>query len=310
MTVPSQTPGSFDPVIEPRGGPDRRKIAGLVLGLVVFPLLLILPPPDGMSPVAWRVAAVGVLMAAWWVSEALPVPATALIPLAAFLFLGVAPIQTAAAPYANPLIFLFMGGFMIALAMERWNLHRRIALKVLKLAGNRQDGLIAGFMAATAGLSMWVSNTATTVMMLPIALSVVRLLLPASAQDANDGKAPVDPFPVALLLGIAYAASIGGLGTLIGTPPNALLAGFMAESYGIRVGFAQWMTAGLPLVAVMLVLAWAVLTKLAFPVGGRRIGGAAAVIDAELAGLGRPRGARNWPDAYSLRPAPRGFCAR
>lgn len=213
-------------------------------------------------------------------------PATALMPLAAFPFLGIAPIQTVAAPYANPLIFLFLGGFMIALAMERWNLHRRIALKVLKAAGNRADRLIAGFMAATAGLSMWVSNTATTVMMLPIALSVVRLLLPASAEDVDAGKAPVDPFPVALLLGIAYGASIGGLGTLIGTPPNALLAGFMLESYDIHVGFAQWMMAGLPLAAVMLVLTWWLLTRFAFPVGGRRIGVAAAVIDAELAALG------------------------
>jgi sodium-dependent dicarboxylate transporter 2/3/5 len=243
-----------------------------VAGFALFALALSLPPPDGMSPAAWRVAAVAVLMAIWWVSEALPVPVTALAPVVTFPLLDIAPIGAAAAPYANPLIFLFLGGFMIALALERWNLHRRIALNILCRFGARPSALVAGFLVASASLSMWVSNTATAVMMLPVGLSVIGLL-------HRDGVAALSPeedrnFAVALLLGIAYGASIGGLGTLIGTPPNAFLAAYMAKTYGISVGFGQWMLLGVPLVMVMLPLAWLVLTRLAFPVGRAAIEGA------------------------------------
>jgi sodium-dependent dicarboxylate transporter 2/3/5 len=285
MSIPPELPPGPE---EPAAGAvsDRRAIVGLIGGAAVFAVLLLLPAPDGMSGPAWRVAAVALLMAVWWVTEAIPVPATAMIPLVAFPLLGVSPIKVAAAPYANPLIFLFMGGFMIALAMERWELHRRIALYVLKVAGNRQDRLIAGFMVATAGLSMWISNTATTVMMLPIALSVIRLVVPETPAPGGFRRSTGEPFPVALLLGVAYAASIGGLGTLIGTPPNAFLAGFMAETYRVEIGFAQWMMAGIPLSAVMLVITWVLLTRFIYPVTGKRVGEAAAVIDAELTGLG------------------------
>jgi sodium-dependent dicarboxylate transporter 2/3/5 len=238
-----------------------------------------------MSQAAWRVADVAALMAIWWVTEAIPVPVTALVPFVAFPLLGVAPIGDAAAPYANPLIFLFLGGFMIALALERWNLHKRIALNILWRFGARPSALVAGFLVTSAGLSMWVSNTATAVMMLPIGLSVIGLL-------HRDGVAALPPkedrnFAVALLLGIAYGASIGGLGTLIGTPPNALLAAYMTETYGISVGFGQWMLVGVPLVVVMLPLAWLVLTRLAFPVGRGTIAGADQVIADELSALGR-----------------------
>lgn len=261
------------------------RIIGLAAGLALFALALSLPPPEGMPTAAWRVAAVAVLMAIWWVSEALPVPVTALAPVVAFPLLGIAPIGVAAAPYANPLIFLFLGGFMIALALERWNLHRRIALNILCRFGARPAALVAGFLVASASLSMWVSNTATAVMMLPVGLSVIGLL-------HRDGVAVLSPeedrnFAVALLLGIAYGASIGGLGTLIGTPPNAFLAAYMAKTYGISVGFGQWMLLGVPLVAVMLPLAWLVLTRLAFPVGRAAIKGADRVIAGELNTLGR-----------------------
>ena len=272
--------------VEHEPGPRQPygRIIGLAAGFAFLAFALLLPPPEAMPPAAWRVAGVAVLMAIWWVTEALPVPVTALVPVAAFPLLGIAPIGDAAAPYANPLIFLFLGGFMIALGLERWNLHRRIALNILARFGARPSALVAGFLVATASLSMWVSNTSTAVMMLPVGLSVIGLL-------HRDGVAPLSPeedrnFAVALLLGIAYGASIGGLGTLIGTPPNALLAAYMAKTYGVSVGFGQWMALGVPLVMVMLPLAWLVLTRLAFPVGGTAIKGADRVIADERDALG------------------------
>ena len=274
----------------PNAGPStgraalRVRVAGQILGPLVCAVMLAIGPPGDLSDAGWRVAAVAALMAVWWITQAVPVPVTALAPLVAFPLLGIAPIKDAAAPYANPILFLFLGGFMIALAVERWALHRRIALTVLRLFGPRPSRLVAGFMAATAGLSMWISNTATAVIMLPIGLAVIGLLhekgvaeLPAR-EDRN--------FAIALLLGIAYGASIGGIGTLIGTPPNAFLAAYMYERHGVTIGFARWMLIGIPLVLAMLPLAWLVLTRLAFPVGNAVVPGAARVIQADLDRLG------------------------
>jgi sodium-dependent dicarboxylate transporter 2/3/5 len=238
-------------------------MVGLLGGASAFALMVALPAPTGLDPSGWRVAALAVLMAVWWMTEALPVAATALLPIAALPALGVTAISTATAPYAHPLVFLFLGGFLIALAVQRWGLHRRIALGVLRLAGSRQDRLVGAFMVACAFLSMWVSNTATTIMMLPIALSVVGAL---GSEDS--------PFPVALLLALAYAASIGGLGTLVGSPPNALLAGFVEQTYGLTIGFGQWMLVGIPVVVVMLVLTWVLLTRWLLPVGHDEVAGA------------------------------------
>jgi sodium-dependent dicarboxylate transporter 2/3/5 len=238
-------------------------MVGLLGGASAFALMVALPAPTGLDPSGWRVAALAVLMAVWWMTEALPVAATALLPIAALPALGVTAISTATAPYAHPLVFLFLGGFLIALAVQRWGLHRRIALGVLRLAGSRQDRLVGAFMVACAFLSMWVSNTATTIMMLPIALSVVGAL---GSEDS--------PFPVALLLALAYSASIGGLGTLVGSPPNALLAGFVEQTYGLTIGFGQWMLVGIPVVVVMLVLTWVLLTRWLLPVGHDEVAGA------------------------------------
>ncbi len=257
---------------------------GLLLGAGLFVLLLVLPPPEGMPPVAWRVAAVAALMATWWVTEAIPIPATGLLPLVLFPLLGVAGMGQASAPYADPLIFLFLGGFIVALALERWNLHRRIALRTVALVGTRPPALVGGFMMATAFLSMWVSNTATAVMMLPIGLSVIGLLRDRAGGDASAEAGA--GFAPALLLGIAYAASVGGLGTLIGTPPNALLAGFMARTYGVEIGFAQWMLIGLPLVAVLLFCTWVLLTRLVFTLPRGEVAGIGGLLQAELAALG------------------------
>jgi solute carrier family 13 (sodium-dependent dicarboxylate transporter), member 2/3/5 len=265
--------------IEQRG---LRSKVGLVVGPLLFILLLALPAPEGMSPTAWRTAATAALMVVWWVSEAVPIPVTALLPLLLFPLLDVVPIAAAATPYTNPIIFLFLGGFIIAIALERCGLHRRIALSIIRRVGTRPSRLVAGFMAATALLSMWVSNTATVLMMLPMAVSVTDLVTRENGGDASDPN-----FPTALLLGIAYAASIGGLGTLIGTPPNALMAGVMSESYGIQIGFLQWMLVGVPLVLVGIPIAWLLLTRVTFPVGRAPLAGSDEVIDREVASLGR-----------------------
>jgi solute carrier family 13 (sodium-dependent dicarboxylate transporter), member 2/3/5 len=258
-----------------------RQKAGLVLGPALFGLVMVLPAPQGLEPAAWRTAAVALLMATWWVTEALPLPATALLPLALFPLLGIRPIEAAAAPYANPVIFLFLGGFLIAAALSRCGLHRRLALTIVRLVGSGPRRLVAGFMAATAFLSMWVSNSATVAMMLPMALSVLAL-----AEEPGK-RGPLEP---ALLLGIAYAASIGGVGTLIGTPPNALLAGFMAEAHGVTIGFAQWMMVGVPLALVALPLVWLLLVRWLHPlpeVGSARLTGALGRQEAALGPLSR-----------------------
>ncbi len=240
------------------------KKVGLVLGPLIFAVMLLLgEQQNAMPPEAWRVAAVGLWMAIWWATEAIPVPATALLPLVLLDPLGVATIRDAAAPYANPTIYLFMGGFMMALALERWGLHRRIALAVIDRVGTDGRRLIGGFMFVCAVLSMWMTNTSTTMMLLPIVFSVATVIkdnVPELSEESSKN------FEVAILLGLAYSASIGGLGTLIGTPPNALLMGFMAENYGIEISFAHWMLVGIPVSFVMLPIAWFILTRFLFPV--------------------------------------------
>ncbi len=253
---------------------------GLVAGPVLFVLMLLAPAPEELDAAAWRAAAVGILMATWWMTEAIPIPATSLIPLVAFPVLGVAGISAAAAPYANPLIFLFLGGFLIALAMERWLLHRRLALSILRTIGARPMSVVIGFSLASAFLSMWVSNTATTLMMLPIGLSVVELV---RRGDPSSGK----NFAVVLMLTIAYSSSIGGMATLIGTPPNAFFAGFMLETYGRTIGFVEWMVFGLPLVSLTLPIMLFILTRLAYPVHIRVIPGGVQYIAEMLQDLGR-----------------------
>jgi sodium-dependent dicarboxylate transporter 2/3/5 len=197
--------------------------------------------------------------------------------LAMLPLLGVAPIEKAAAPFANPIVFLFLGGFCIAVAMQRWNLHRRVALMMLLRVGTRPARVVGGFLLATAGLSMWVSNTATATMMLPIAVTVSRLI--DDAQDENRSTVP-------LLLAIAFGANIGGIGTLIGTPPNALLAGYMQEAHGIEIGFGQWMLVGVPFSLVMLGIAWVVLTRFAFKLPDRVAAEAETAVREQLADLG------------------------
>jgi sodium-dependent dicarboxylate transporter 2/3/5 len=272
----SQT--EIDKTAEPVGVLPRQWI-GLAAGvLVALSLRLLLP--DSLADTDKNVAAVAGLMAVWWMTEALPLPATALVPLVAFPMLDVAPVSVVATPYANPIIFLFMGGFIIALAMQRWNLHTRFALATVAVVGTSPPRMILGFMIATGFLSMWISNTATAVMMLPIGIAVLGLMA-----QLGDGRR--DPnFATALMLGIAYAASIGSLGTVIGTPPNTLLRGFVDENYGIKIGFGQWMLFGVPIAVVFIGIAWLVLTKLVFRPGITDIPGGRELIAEKRRELG------------------------
>lgn len=221
--------------------------------------MLVAGPLGGMSDTAWKTAALAVLMVVWWVTEAVPIAATALLPMALLPMLGIMEISEAAAPYANPVIYLFFGGFVLAAAFERSGLHRRLALRLLTMVGTRPDRVIGGFMITCAFISMWVSNTAATLMLLPLA----RPLFRTAVGPAGTGSGP---FEKALLLGIAYAATIGGFGTPIGSPPNALLTAFLAQNQGIRVRFVDYMLFGVPIVLVALPLAWFILTRVLFRV--------------------------------------------
>jgi solute carrier family 13 (sodium-dependent dicarboxylate transporter), member 2/3/5 len=237
------------------------RTGALFMGPVLAGTVWMLPPPEGLGIAALAVSAVAVWMVVWWMTEAVPLAVTALLPVVLFPALGVASTGDVTAAYANPLIFLFLGGFLLAKAIQRWGLSRRIALWILGLAGKRPSGVVAAIMTATAFLSMWVSNTATAMMMLPIGQSIIYAV--NSERDVGDQREAA-AFCTALMLGIAYGATIGGMGTLIGTPPNALFAGFMAETYGIEISFSRWMMIGVPAVAVLLPTAWLVLTRVSF----------------------------------------------
>ncbi|WP_312359752.1 SLC13 family permease [Stutzerimonas balearica] len=250
---------------------------GLFLGPLLLVACLLTDPPAGLSETAWRTVGMAAMMAVWWSTEAIPIPATSLLPVLLIPLLGIDSLAKATAPYANPTIFLFLGGFLLGLAMQRWNLHKRIALATLLAVGNQPSRQIAGFMIATAFISMWVSNTATSIMMLPIGLSVIGLLTEGSAREQSER------FATALLLGIAYAASVGGIATLIGTPPNALLAAFLRENHDVHIGFGQWMLLGVPVTAGMLLFTWWWLTRGGFRLSG---GDSRSMLQQEMAALG------------------------
>lgn len=288
-------------------------IAGPLLAVLLYSLLPHAYPNSAGETVAFSNAgratmALAAWMAVWWMTEAVELYATALLPLVTLPMTGAASVREAAAPYAHELIFLFMGGFLIALAMQRWGLHRRLALKALRAAGDHPAGIVACFMGVTSFFSMWVSNTATAVMMLPIALSIIALVeqvepgsvVGSSGDDGsgngglgdngaeNDGPGTKTRphFALCLLLGIAYAASIGGIGTIIGTPPNVFLASFIQSSLGEEISFVRWMGVGLPLVAVFLPLTWLMLTRVLYPLRGERIEGSRAVTERAYRELG------------------------
>lgn len=239
------------------------KKKGFTIGLIVFVLLLFIPAPEGLTSDAWKVAAIVVLMAIWWATEAIPVPVTALLPLALFPLFQITSFKSAALPYANPNIYLFLGGFMLAIAIEKTGLHKRMALKMILAAGSSGMKLIGGFMLVAALISMFVMNTSTTLMLLPIGLAVCSVIA-TTIPGLNDQDKKF--FDTALMLGIAYAATIGGMSTLVGTAPNIVFSAFMSETYGVEISMIDWMKLGVPLAVVMLFSAWIILTKYVFPI--------------------------------------------
>lgn len=264
----------------PRSGGVLLVLAGPLLGASLWLLLGWLAPevPEGGR----RVAGLLAWMAAWWILEVVPLGVTALLPLVLLPMFGVLGVKEAAAPYAERTIFLFMGGFVLALAMERWHLHRRIALAIMWHVGSSPRRLVLGVMLATAALSMWVSNTATTLMLMPIALGIAGMV--ESGSREGGGRCG---FGVAMVLGVAYAASIGGLGTPIGSPPNAVLTSYLDRAHAHSIGFGNWMLAGIPFILVFIPVAWAYLVFVACPVRSVGDGRGRAYIAQERAALGR-----------------------
>lgn len=276
----------------------RYQQSGLVLGPLLFIVVRVFVFPPGLSPQANAVLASTLWIAVWWMTDAIPIPITSLLPIILFPTLGVADIVETTAPYANPVVFLFLGGFLIALAIERWGLHQRIALTVLLYLGTDTRQLILGFMLVTAFLSMWVSNTATAMMMVPIGTAVISqfdISRTASNSDQaqsdhktqahESSETPSSNFGAALMLGIAYAASIGGVATLIGTPPTAILAGIVQSTIGLRIGFFEWMLFALPIAIIFLGVTWVVLITVLRP-ERKTIPEGNEVIKAQLTALG------------------------
>jgi len=260
---------------------------GLILGPILFLLTMLFFDPEGLSSDGKAILAVTIWMATWWMTESMPIPVTALLPIILFPLTGGLDITTTTSSYSSDVIFLFMGGFLIALAMERWNLHRRIALSIISIVGTGTERLILGFMVATAFLSMWISSTATTMMMVPIGTAImVKISEILEKQYKENAKDTKEKFGKALMLGISYAALTGGLGTLIGTPPNTIMAGFVSEAYGIDISFASWMLFGVPIAVIFTAIAFLILVKVLFPLRIKDLPGGSEIIQAERKGLG------------------------
>jgi sodium-dependent dicarboxylate transporter 2/3/5 len=264
---------------------ELSKKLGLILGPVVF-LILINLPFQLVSEQGDSVIAVAAWMLIWWITEAVSISVTALLPLLLFPLLKIIPIAEVGANYGSPIIFLFFGGFVMALALEKVNLHKRIALNIIKLTGTTPNKVVLGFMIATASLSMWISNTASTVVMLPIALSVINLLV-----NDEDGFTKSDQnFALSVMLGIAFSANAGGIATVIGTPPNSVLIGLLENEYNIQISFLKWMTIGLPFSILMITITYFVLVKWMFPNKNLKFNASKEVIHSELKKLGPTSG--------------------
>ncbi|MDQ0298129.1 sodium-dependent dicarboxylate transporter 2/3/5 [Salibacterium salarium] len=263
----------------------RAQLVGLILGPVLFLLAMLFFNPEDLSHEARTVLAATLWIATWWITEAIPIPATSLLPIVLLPLFGAVDGDTVVSSYGNDIIFLFLGGFFIATAMEKWNLHKRIALNIIDLIGTSTNKIILGFMIATSFLSMWVSNTASTMMMIPIGLAIVSQV--SEAIKGEGKETDLRKFEKAIIFGIGYAGTIGGLGTLIGTPPNSLLAGTVEELYNVEISFAGWMTFAVPLVAILLTCAWIYLTKIVYPIGMKQLPGGRELIKQEKTALGK-----------------------
>ena len=236
---------------------------GLILGIFIFFIFFFSDPPEDLSKVAWLTAGVALLMTIWWVTEAIPIYITGIIPLVLFPLLNIFDLKLITSSYSHPLVLLFLGGFIIASAMESCGLHKRIALNILSFSGTSPSKIIGGFMLTTALISMWVSNTASTIMMLPIAASVITIF-------SNQLKIENNNFAIPLLLAIAYSASIGGAATLIGTPTNIMLAGILSDNYNFEISFIDWLMVGFPVIVFLLPIVWYFLTKVSFDVSTKK----------------------------------------
>lgn len=298
--------GEFDEY-SPGPGPGRSahtiwglRATGLIIAGVVW---LLLGGSEGLSADARNVAAIGTLMAIWWMSEAIPLSATSLLPIVLIPMLTDRTVKDATAPYASSIVFLFLGGFLIAIAMEKWQLHRRVALMTLRRVGVQPKRIILGMMLATGFLSMWVSNTATTLMMLPIGISVLTLVIERSKNTTQGAEAgeklaaggtisdvvhdpDIRAFGICLVLAIAWSATIGGLGTLLGSPPNAIVAGYVSDELGRRIGFLQWMMIGFPLALVFILITWFLMTHVLYRFKLDEIPGGKAMIEDQITHLG------------------------
>lgn len=254
----------------------------LWLGPIAFLLLEFIGRPETMNPEAYHVLAVTAWIAIWWISEALPISVTALLPIIMFPLTGAVDLVSTTASFGHKYIFLYMGGFMLAIAIEKWGLHKRIALNIISVIGSSTDRIVLGFMIATAFLSMWISNTATSVMMVPIGAAIV-------SQFSSTNGVPKDqhPFGKILMLAIAYSASIGGVATLIGTPPNLVLAGILEETYEIQISFFQWISFGIPISIVLIFICWKYLTKYTFNSEEKEFPGGKSQIKKLLSDLGK-----------------------
>ena len=255
---------------------------GLILGPLLFILVLTSFHPPGLSEAGVAVLACTLWVAIWWITEAIPIAVTSLLPIVLFPLTGALDLKATSTSFGHPYVFLYMGGFFIAIAIEKWNLHRRIALNIIRMIGTNTTRIILGFMVATAFLSMWISNTATAVMMLPIGMAIIAQLKdnPETTEDENA------IFGKALMLSVAYAASIGGIATLIGTPPNLVLAGVLKNMYGVELTFATWLKFGLPISILLLIICWVYLTRFAFTFRDKSFPGGRTEIKRQLERLG------------------------
>lgn len=260
----------------------KRRI-GLFLGPVTFLIVLFFFHPEGLNKEGNAVLASAIWIAIWWITEALPIAVTALLPIVLFPLSGGLSLSQTTATYGHKFIFLFIGGFILAIAIEKWDLHKRIALSIIRIVGTNKVRIILGFMVATALLSMWISNTATAVMILPVGIAIILQVKDNPNSTENENSL----FSKALMLAIAYSASIGGMATLIGTPPNMILAGVIEEIYGVEISFFQWFSFGLPLSIVLLFIAWVYLTKYAFNFDQKEFPGGKNEIEKQLNRLGK-----------------------
>nr|WP_260578916.1 DASS family sodium-coupled anion symporter [Halomonas populi] len=260
---------------------------GLILGPALFAFVLMFFHPADLSLEGRMVLATTLWVAVWWITEAIPIPVTSLLPIVLLPITGALEGGAVTAAYGNPIIFLFLGGFMIALAMEKWDLHKRIALTIISVLGTSINNIVFGFMAATGFLSMWVSNTAAVMMMLPIGTAIVYQVTQELNKSEGDHTTEIDKFSKALIFGIGYGGTIGGLGTLIGTPPNIILAAVVSELFGVEISFASWLMFAFPVVVVLLLLSWLLLTRIIYPINFNKLPGGREMIQKEKAELGR-----------------------